>query len=74
MQQAVLRSQRDEETGALVYDFMARREKNVENKGILARMSADEKSHAGYWQGISGIGAAKLDKYGAEVLRALAAV
>ena len=54
VQQAVLRSQRDEETGALVYDFMARREKNVENKGILARMSADEKSHAGYWQGISG--------------------
>lgn len=54
VQQAVLRSQREEETGALVYDFMARREKNAENKGILARMSADEKAHAAYWQGISG--------------------
>ena len=54
VQQAVLRSQRDEETGALVYDFMARREKSAENKAVLARMSADEKSHAGYWQSISG--------------------
>ncbi len=54
VQQAVLRSQKEEETGALVYDFMARREKNPENKAILARMSADEKSHAGYWQSISG--------------------
>jgi VIT1/CCC1 family predicted Fe2+/Mn2+ transporter len=54
VQQAVLRSQRDEETGSLVYDYMARREKNPENKAILSRMSADEKSHAGYWQSISG--------------------
>ncbi len=27
-QKAVLRSQRDEETGALIYAFMAKREKN----------------------------------------------
>ncbi len=53
-QATVLRSQRDEETGALVYAFMAKREKNKENSDVLKRMSADEKMHAAYWQGISG--------------------
>lgn len=53
VQKAVLKSQRDEETGAKVYDFMARREKDADNRAVLSRMSADEKSHAAYWQGIS---------------------
>ena len=50
----VLQSQRDEETGALVYATMAKREKNAQNKAVLSRMSSDEKTHAAYWQGISG--------------------
>ena len=53
-QAAVLRSQRDEETGTLVYAFIAKREKNPENAAVLRRMSADEKTHAAYWQTISG--------------------
>ena len=53
LQQAVLRSQREEETGALVYAFMAKREKDVSNQAILSRMSSDEKNHAAYWYGIS---------------------
>jgi len=53
-QAAVLRSQRDEETGTLVYAYMAKREKNKENADVLRRMSADEKMHAAYWQSISG--------------------
>ena len=52
-QAAVLRSQRDEETGALVYAFIAKREKNAENAALLHKMSADEKTHAAYWQSIS---------------------
>ncbi len=54
VQKAVLASQRDEETGARVYDFMARREKNADNRAVLTRMSADEKAHAAYWQSLSG--------------------
>jgi vacuolar iron transporter family protein len=53
-QTAVLRSQRDEETGAQVYAYMAKREKNKKNSDVLKRMSAEEKMHAAYWQGISG--------------------
>lgn len=53
-QAAVLRSQREEETGTLVYAFIAKREKNAENAALLRRMSADEKTHAAYWQTISG--------------------
>jgi len=52
-QATVLRSQRDEETGALIYAFIAKREKNDENAALLARMSADEQTHAAYWQSIS---------------------
>ena len=52
-QAAVLRSQRDEETGALVYAFIAKREKNEDNAALLAKMSADEQTHAAYWQSIS---------------------
>lgn len=53
-QQAVLQSQCDEETGALIYAFMAKHEKNPENKELLIRMGSDEKVHAAYWQSISG--------------------
>ncbi|MCE5342255.1 MAG: VIT1/CCC1 transporter family protein [Eubacteriales bacterium] len=53
-QKAVLRSQCDEETGALIYAFMAKREKNAQNSTMLKRMSSDEKVHAAYWQSISG--------------------
>ena len=53
-QATILRCQRDEETGALVYEHMAKREKNVENSTVLRRMSSDEKVHAAYWQSLSG--------------------
>ncbi len=52
-QAAVLRSQRDEETGALIYAYLAKQEKNPANAALLAKMSADEKTHAAYWQSIS---------------------
>lgn len=53
-QATVLRAQRDEETGSLVYAVMAKHEKNAENSAVLLRMSTDEKVHAAYWQSISG--------------------
>ena len=53
-QAAVLKSQRDEETGALIYAYMAKREKDAENSAVLTRMSGDEQTHAGFWKGISG--------------------
>jgi vacuolar iron transporter family protein len=52
-QAAVLGSQRDEETGALIYAYMAKKEKNADNAALLNRMGADEKMHAAYWRGIS---------------------
>ncbi|MDD3409793.1 MAG: VIT1/CCC1 family protein [Eubacteriales bacterium] len=53
-QSAILQSQRDEETGALIYAALAKREKNEHNKALLRKMGEDEKAHAGYWQSLSG--------------------
>ena len=52
-QATVLQSQKDEETGALVYAFIAKKEKSPENAALLTKMSEDERSHAAYWQSIS---------------------
>ena len=49
----VKKAQIDEEQGAILYEFMARREKNEENKKILIKMSQDEKKHAEVWKNIT---------------------
>jgi len=53
-QLAILKSQCEEETGALIYAFMAKHEKDAENSAVLLRMSQDEKAHAEYWKSLSG--------------------
>ncbi len=50
----VSKAQRDEETGAAMYAFMAKREKNQENKRILLQMAQDEKRHAAVWKSLTG--------------------
>jgi len=49
----VQKAQIDEEQGAILYEFMAKREKNEENKKLLEQMSKDEKNHAEVWKSIS---------------------
>ena len=49
----VKKAQIDEEQGAILYEFMAKREKNEENKKILMQMSKDEKKHAEVWKNIT---------------------
>ena len=49
----VKRAQIDEEQGAILYAFMAKREKNEENKKLLEQMSKDEKVHAEVWKSIT---------------------
>lgn len=46
----LLKSQKDEETDSLIYDFMAKKDKNPENKKILHRMAIEEREHAKMWQ------------------------
>ena len=50
---AVRKAQKDEETGALIYAYMAKREKSPENKKLLEQMSKDEKKHADVWKSIT---------------------
>lgn len=52
LKKAIRKAEIDEKFGAIVYAFMAKREKNPENKEILERMSLDEKRHAALWQKI----------------------
>ena len=49
----VKKAQIDEEQGAIIYEFMAKKEKNEENKKILMQMSKDEKKHAEVWKNIT---------------------
>jgi VIT1/CCC1 family predicted Fe2+/Mn2+ transporter len=49
----VKKAQIDEELGAILYEFMAKKEKNDENKKILMQMSKDEKRHAAIWKKIT---------------------
>ena len=49
----VEKAQKDEEQGAILYAFMAKREKNKENKKLLEQMSKDEKMHAEVWKNIT---------------------
>ncbi len=54
LMQKVQKAQLDEEYGAALYDFMARREKNEQNKRLLTQMAKDERQHAAVWKGITG--------------------
>ena len=49
----VQKAQIDEEQGTILYAFMAKREKNEENKKLLEQMSKDEKMHAEVWKNIT---------------------
>ena len=49
----VKKAQIDEEQGSILYAFMAKREKNEENKKLLEQMSKDEKNHAEEWKKIT---------------------
>ena len=49
----VEKAQIDEEQGTILYAFMAKREKNEENKKLLEQMSKDEKMHADVWKNIT---------------------
>ena len=49
----VKKAQIDEEQGAILYEFMAKKEKNEENKKLLIQMSKDEKKHAAVWKNIT---------------------
>lgn len=49
----VEKAQIDEEEGTLLYAFMAKREKNEENRKLLEQMSKDEAKHAAVWKNIT---------------------
>lgn len=51
---SVRKAQIDEETGAVLYDFMAGRENKPENRQLLKQMAADERRHAAVWKSLSG--------------------
>ena len=50
----IRKAQVDEETGAIMYAFMAQREKNGKNKELLQQMATDEKIHAETWRNYTG--------------------
>ncbi len=50
---AIYKSQKDEVEGEILYKFLAKREKNPENKKILETMGEEERRHAETWQKIT---------------------
>ena len=53
LQAAVRKAQADEEAGAVLYGFMAARQKDENNPRCLAQMSHDEKMHAQTWKALT---------------------
>lgn len=51
--QIVRKAQIDEEIGAIMYSYMASKEKDEKNKKLLYEMSENEKTHALLWKGIT---------------------
>ena len=51
---AVRKAQLDEREGAILYAFMAEREKNEENSAVLSHMAKDEAEHAALWESVLG--------------------
>lgn len=47
----MMKYQRDEETGSLIYKHIAKREKDKINKETLIKISLEEKEHARVWRG-----------------------
>lgn len=47
--QILLHRQKDEVTGALLYDMMAKKEKHQKNKELLMKMANDEREHIAVW-------------------------
>ena len=50
----ILRYQKEEENGAIIYDYMARHERDGKNSAILSGMAAQEREHALIWGCYSG--------------------
>lgn len=50
----IRKAQIDEETGAILYSFMAQREKNAANRRLLRQMAEDEAAHADTWRSYTG--------------------
>lgn len=50
----ILRFQRDEKMGTLLYAFIASRQKDERNKKLLLELSAAEQNHYDIWQGYTG--------------------
>lgn len=51
----VRKAQVDEETGTLIYGYLAGRRKMEEaNRAVFRQMSSDERAHAAVWKGITG--------------------
>lgn len=51
----ILKMQKNEVKGYLVYSNIAKRAKNDENKRVLEQIAKDEKAHADIWQQFTGI-------------------
>ena len=49
----VRKAQIYEETGAVLYAYMAEREKNPENRRLLEQMARDEAMHAAVWKNVT---------------------
>lgn len=52
--QRILRMQRDEVTGSILYTYIAKRQKEASNKAALLEIAAQERNHYEVWKGYTG--------------------
>lgn len=53
LRKAVIKAQADEETGVVLYSYLAERQKDENNRKIFRQMAQDEQKHAGVWKSVT---------------------
>ncbi len=53
LEKAVRKAQADEETGAVLYAYLAAKQKDTANRNIFEQMAKDEKKHAAVWKTVT---------------------
>ena len=55
LKKRIIKFQKDEITGYHIYNHIANREKDETNSKLLKKIAHDEKEHASFWQGYTGV-------------------
>ena len=69
MKETVRKAQIDEETGAILYGYLGRKQKDEKNRKVFSQMSSDEKASAWQFSMLSTNGRYEKNREGGQTLK-----